>query len=172
MTVRWLQLYCVILWLYLSLDGRFGPFQGVNCVWRVHIYGMKGVKRTTVIELLRFWYMSKMSHHMNNNSDYGSYGQTDRQTSDSYGCLRASSYEPGWPGWPGLRDLGTSLDPFKKISTSSYERAGWLGCRDLGFSNRDLGKRAGNLPYEHFSPVTGSKIIQCIFVIERTLPRF
>ena len=28
------------------------------------------------------------------------------------------------------------------------------------------------LPYEHFSPVTGRKIIQCIFVIERTLPRF
>ena len=30
----------------------------------------------------------------------------------------------------------------KKISTCSYERAGWLGCRDFGFSNRDLGKRA------------------------------
>ena len=28
------------------------------------------------------------------------------------------------------------------------------------------------LPYEHFSPVTGRKIIQCIFAIERTLPRF
>ena len=28
------------------------------------------------------------------------------------------------------------------------------------------------LPYEHFSPVTGRKIIQCIFVIERTLPTF
>ena len=26
----------------------------------------------------------------------------------------------------------------------SYERTGWLGCRDLGFSNQDLGKRAGN----------------------------
>ena len=25
-----------------------------------------------------------------------------------------------------------------------YERAGWLGCRDLGFSNLDLDKRAGN----------------------------
>ena len=25
----------------------------------------------------------------------------------------------------------------------SYEREGWLGCPDLGFSNRDLGKRAG-----------------------------
>ena len=56
--------------------------------------------------------------------------------------LRASSYEPGWPGWPGFRDLGTSLDPLKKISTCPYERAVWLGCRDLGFSNRDLGKRA------------------------------
>ena len=39
----------------------------------------------------------------------------------------------------------------------SYERAGWLGSRYLGFSNRDLGKRAKNLPYEHFSPVTGMK---------------
>ena len=26
----------------------------------------------------------------------------------------------------------------------SYERAGWLGYRYLGFSNRDLGKPAGN----------------------------
>ena len=26
----------------------------------------------------------------------------------------------------------------------SYERVGWLGSRDLGFSNRDLSKRAGN----------------------------
>ena len=28
------------------------------------------------------------------------------------------------------------------------------------------------LPYEHFIPVTERKIIQCIFVIERTLPSF
>ena len=43
--------------------------------------------------------------------------------------------------------------PVSEISTSksvvktlmcSYERAGWLGYRDLGFSNRDLGKRARN----------------------------
>ena len=33
---------------------------------------------------------------------------------------------------------------FVKFSMCSYERAGWLGSRDLGFSNRDLGKRAGN----------------------------
>ena len=31
-----------------------------------------------------------------------------------------------------------------KFSMCSYERAGWLGSRDLGFSNRDLGKRTGN----------------------------
>ena len=33
---------------------------------------------------------------------------------------------------------------FVKFSMCSYERAGWQGCRNLGFSNRDLGKRAGN----------------------------
>ena len=33
---------------------------------------------------------------------------------------------------------------FVKTLMCSYERAGWLGYRDLGFSNRDLGKRAGN----------------------------
>ena len=33
---------------------------------------------------------------------------------------------------------------FVKFAMCSYERAGWLGSRDLGFSNRDLGKRAGN----------------------------
>ena len=33
---------------------------------------------------------------------------------------------------------------FVKTLMCSYERAVWLGYRDLGFSNRDLGKRAGN----------------------------
>ena len=42
------------------------------------------------------------------------------------GKLRVSSYEPGW------------------FSMCSYERVTWLGYRDLGFSNRDLGKRARN----------------------------
>ena len=32
---------------------------------------------------------------------------------------------------------------FVKFSMCSYERAAWLGYRDLGFSNRDLGKWAG-----------------------------
>ena len=31
-----------------------------------------------------------------------------------------------------------------KFSMCLYERVGWLGSRELGFSNRDLGKRAGN----------------------------
>ena len=35
-------------------------------------------------------------------------------------------------------------ESFVKFSMCSYERAGWLGSRDLGFSNRDLGKRAVN----------------------------
>ena len=42
------------------------------------------------------------------------------------GKRRVSSYEPGW------------------FSMCSYERVTWLGYRDLGFSNRDLGKRARN----------------------------
>ena len=47
--------------------------------------------------------------------------------------LRDSSYEPGF------RDLALPLNSLM----CSYERAGWLGSRDLGFSNRDLGKSAG-----------------------------
>ena len=40
----------------------------------------------------------------------------------------------------------------------SYEKAGWLGSRDLRFSNRDLVECFKNFwPYEHFSPVTGMK---------------
>ena len=34
------------------------------------------------------------------------------------------------------------LIPLKKSRRVHMKRAGWLGCRDLGFSNRDLGKRA------------------------------
>ena len=45
---------------------------------------------------------------------------------------------------------------------------GWQGFRDLGFFNRDLGKRARN--FAIWTPHPGRKIIQCIFVIERTLP--
>ena len=37
-----------------------------------------------------------------------------------------------------------SSKSFVKTLMCSYERAGWLGYRDLGFSNWDLGKRAGN----------------------------
>ena len=40
---------------------------------------------------------------------------------------------------PVLEILLTSKS-FVKFSTCSYERAGRLGSRDLGFSNRDLGK--------------------------------
>ena len=42
------------------------------------------------------------------------------------------------------------------------ERAGWLGSRDVGFSNRDLGKRAEVLPHEHFSSVTGMSALPAI----------
>ena len=34
----------------------------------------------------------------------------------------------------------------------SYERPGWLGCRDLGFSNRNRGKPAGNLAMSTLQP--------------------
>ena len=36
---------------------------------------------------------------------------------------------------------------FVKFSMCSYERTGWLGSRDLGFSNRGLGKRAKNFTH-------------------------
>ena len=36
--------------------------------------------------------------------------------------------------------------PFVKISMCSYERPGWPGYRDLGFCDRDLGKRDENFP--------------------------
>ena len=55
------------------------------------------------------------------------------------------SHEPSFP------DFALPLN-LCKILMSSYEGAGWLGSRDLGYSNRDLDK-----PYEHFSPVTGMK---------------
>ena len=45
---------------------------------------------------------------------------------------------------PFPRPRATSKS-FVKFSTCSCERAGWFASRDLGFSNRDLGKRTGNL---------------------------
>ena len=52
-------------------------------------------------------------------------------------------------GFPRSRLTSKS---FVKISIFSYERAGWLGSRDLVFSNRDLGKRAGNLALRTLQP--------------------
>ena len=43
-------------------------------------------------------------------------------------------------------------ESFVKSLMCSYERAGWLGYRDLGFSNRDLGKRAGNFAIRTLHP--------------------
>ena len=45
-----------------------------------------------------------------------------------------------------LRSRLTTLC-FTKISTCSYEKAGWPGYRDLGFCDRDLGNRAGNFSH-------------------------
>ena len=55
-------------------------------------------------------------------------------------CLRASLYEPA-----GL----TEISPYTSKSFVKYlmcpdERAGWLGSRDLVFSNRDLCNQAEN----------------------------
>ena len=44
---------------------------------------------------------------------------------------------------------------FVKFSMCSYERAGWLSSRELGFSNRDLGKRAENFAIRTLHPVNG-----------------
>ena len=46
---------------------------------------------------------------------------------------------------------------YEQVYMCSYERAGWLGCRDPGFSNGILVSGLEILPYEHFSPVTGMK---------------
>lgn len=75
MTMRWLQLYCAILWLYLSLEVPLIRFKGQLCVTFFYnqIQHMSSGKfhGKFVIDyisteckneqLLRFWYMSKMS---------------------------------------------------------------------------------------------------------------
>lgn len=58
--------------------------------------------------------------------------------------LTASSNEPGWPGLPGLRDLNTSLDNLKKISSCSHKRVVWL-------DNWYLRNRAGNFSHANTS---------------------
>ena len=72
---------------------------------------------------------------------------------DEIGVCSYGDFQPAQPGsyedWllTGLARFPRSRltsKSFVKPSMCSYERAGWLGCRDLGFSNRDLGKRAGN----------------------------
>ena len=50
-----------------------------------------------------------------------------------------------------------------KRSMCAYERVGWLCFRDLGFPKRNLCKWLKISPYQHFIPVIGRKIIQCIF---------
>ena len=52
-------------------------------------------------------------------------------------------------GFPRSRLTSKS---FVKFSMCSYERAGWLGSRLLGFSNRDLRKRAGNFAMRTLQP--------------------
>ena len=43
---------------------------------------------------------------------------------------------------PVSKILHYHFESYIKFSMCSYERAGWLGSRDLGFSNWDLAKRA------------------------------
>ena len=47
--------------------------------------------------------------------------------------------------------------PFVKFLMGSYERAGWLSSRDLGFPTGTSLRGLKILPYEHFSPVTGNE---------------
>ena len=56
---------------------------------------------------------------------------------------------------------------FVKSWMCSYERAGWLGCRDLGcrdlgFSSRDLGKRAGNAAISTVQPCYRDELFEWI----------
>ena len=46
---------------------------------------------------------------------------------------------------------------FVKFSMCIYERAGWLCSRHLSFSNRDLGKRAGNFAIWTLQPTLGTR---------------
>ena len=55
--------------------------------------------------------------------------------------IRAGLTRLAW--FPRSRHITKS---FVKISDCSYERVGWLGCRDLGWKNRDLANRAENFP--------------------------
>ena len=43
---------------------------------------------------------------------------------------------------PVSKILHYHFESYVKFSMCSYEKAGWLGSRDLGSCNRDLGKRA------------------------------
>ena len=86
---------------------------------------------------------------------------------DTWTRPRASTYEPGWPGWPGfIRDLTLPPSPLQKLwCVHIRERVGTV--TEISVSGLEI------LPYEHFIPVSGRKIIQSwIFVIERTLPSF
>ena len=64
--------------------------------------------------------------------------------------IRLSAAPKGLFTWARLTGLARfprsrlTSKSFVKFSICLYERAGWLGCRDLGFSNLDLGKRGGN----------------------------
>ena len=88
--------------------------------------------------------------------------------------FRASLHGPGWPGLPVFQGLALPLNPF-----TSYERAGWLGFRDLCFSNRDLGKLAKKFCHMCNSArfpgwtlaarIASSCIARCIFHIRSIL---
>ena len=49
---------------------------------------------------------------------------------------------------------------FEKIAICSCEKPGWPGYRYLGRKKRDLGNRMKISPYEHSSPVTGTKLFR------------
>ena len=60
-----------------------------------------------------------------------------------------------WAGLTGLarfQRFRLAFKSFVKCLMSSYEKAGWLGPRGLGFSNRDLVKRARKFCHMNTSP--------------------
>ena len=90
--------------------------------------------------------------------------------------LRASSYEPGLTGMARFPRSRLAALFFTKISMCSYEKAGWPGNRDLGFSDRDLGNRAGNFSNSsHMNTparIPGRNIFNCAWLVRSLTGRY
>ena len=60
---------------------------------------------------------------------------------------------------------------FTKISMCSCEKAGWPGCRDLGFCDRDLGNRTGNFSHMKYRDCPGRNIFNCVWLVRSLTSR-